>query len=377
MIIGCGYNCAFEIEEGRSHVLKIPQVVSFLEMGISEFCRIGFDSPVAKNHLSLSLHLARPSICEESSTQRAYISHIQKLLKQINPIIFSKIISIGLHLTGSRFSGNGLLGGADVYIPTADNLKRVISFVRDLRSAIELEIWLENASLYNRNVVETLKSWEHVREICQRTNCKAIVDLAHIVIDANNVGISPEIILGTVPWCHVAEFHLSGIKRALDGSMHDGHNYPVSDKVWDLLRFSLPLLPSNFLISTIFTIEHTPPSWVTKEEEFFGDFDRLENIIASIATKKYFAESQEKYMLGYLKYLLSGQIPLLLKACDQRGVDFSELLNRWLTHLRIEGKRIIFDTLEVPEEEIPVSAVLTDEFLIFAKNELDGIASLN
>ena len=99
--IGCGYNCAyFNWIDGESPI-GFPSAASFLELGLSELLK--FNEIQVPDEIELSLHLARTPMLESLSARKNYISYIKSILKKLDSHTISKIISIGIHLTGSRF----------------------------------------------------------------------------------------------------------------------------------------------------------------------------------------------------------------------------------------------------------------------------------
>ena len=342
--------------------------MSYIEAGITELLAIDTNSPITTKEISL--HLSRTPIVEDTCVQQEYIQYIQNTLKQLTPSVVSKIISIGIHLSGPRFEGHGLLGSTNTYQPTTQNIERALDFIASLQAVTGLPVWVENANFYSDGIEQVLKSWEHIKILCDATQCGVIVDLAHLVVEANNNGLPANVILGCIPWSQVTEIHLSGITVGRDGSMHDGHNHPIPESVWAILETSLLLLPEDKLANTIFTIEHVSPIWASRTDEFYADFHNLIKRLSHPRKKVNFSGMSEKYVRGYLRYVVNGQIPLLEKACSQRGLVLNDLLDNWLLDLHEQGRRVIFDLNEIPLAERPRCAVLTHEFLHFAKNEL-------
>lgn len=140
-----------------------------------------------------------------------------------------------------------MLGATNTYEPTAKNKEHAFNFVTALQSEVGLPVWLENANFYSNGSEQVLQSWEHIKMLCQETGCGIIVDLAHLVVEANNNGLPAKVILGSIPWSDVKEIHLSGITYGQDGSMHDGHNHSIPDSIWTVLETSLLLLPEKNL----------------------------------------------------------------------------------------------------------------------------------
>jgi hypothetical protein len=376
--IGSGFNYSFINSRENRDKLKLPNSVQFMELGISELNKVNKKSKNFFENLDWSLHLSRTPICESVENQNYYIEFISRFLNELDPQLKNRLISIGIHLTGSRFMGNGLLGAADSYVATPENLEKASSFIRKLKSACNLPIWIENANFYSIGINNIFEGWAHTRELCKNEKCFLIFDVAHAIVEANNNGIKPECILGCVPWDQVIEFHLSGITYGKDGSMHDGHNSSIPNEVWELFYECKKFISQSALQNNIiYTIEHTSPTWASKTQEYDFDFIKLESILNEPVKNICFSINREKYMKGYLKNVLSGEIPLLETACLQRGTSLEFILNLWIEELKRENIRIAFDIDEVPPIEIKKTKDLNHSFLEFAKIELKKLEQKN
>ncbi|MCU4401397.1 DUF692 family multinuclear iron-containing protein [Acinetobacter pittii] len=365
-IIGAGYNRLFDIAESG---LKIPEDVSFIELGIDELNNTDQKSSslIGKK---ISLHLARTPMVEDEIAQDNYIDFLEKI---INDAKFKKLelISIGIHLSGSRFTGGGLLGDVDVYSPTKENLDKVVSFIKKIQK-LNLEVWIENASFYSEKISDVIETWQHVNYLCSEFKCKCIIDISHIVIEGNNIDIEPNLILGMVPWKSVIELHLSGIKQGKDGCMHDGHGLPVHDDVWKFLRLAIRIL-DGINENIYITIEHTPPSWKDKVDIYNNDFIKLNNILRDKYNFISYFNNIESYMYGYLKYIIDIKVPLLKEAFLQRGIDYDETLYSWVDIVKKNKQRIVIHMSEIPLSERNRAVDLVSGFMMYAKKEIENI----
>jgi len=367
--MGAGFNYAFVDGYYVGKKLTIPSCVNFIEMGIAELKRACNESWL--QNIDFSLHLSRTPVTEAANVQDAFIDFILDILDNIPHDIRKNLASIGLHLTGSRFTGNGLLGGADTYAPSNKNLDHTFRFIQQLKLRTNLDIWLENANFYSLKPEDIVGSWDHVKQVCESEKCGIIFDVAHAIIEASNNDLPPDFILGCVPWAYIKEFHLSGITSGKDGSMHDGHDSKIADSVWKMLTTCQKLIQTTQNNKIIYTIEHTAPSWVQKSDLFESEFKTLETFLSSSPVRKCYSENRDQYMRRYLQKMASGRIPLLEQACEQRGMSLSDLMNIWLDTLSKKGERVVFDADEIPKKERDRAKVLTVDFLEFAKKELE------
>ena len=365
MNFGAGFNHALI----KKNPLDLPVNVTFIEMGISDV--IAFSQTGLYPTVRWSLHLANTAMTENKTNQTLYINHISCLIKKLPKHVQDNLISIGLHLTGSRFEGNGLLGGTEAYFPTAHNLKLAQHFIHQLHNETGLPIWIENAGLYSEGISYIRHSWEHAHELSKHNYCSLIYDVAHAVVEANNNQLSEDCVLGLVPWEKVIEIHLSGINHSPDGSMHDGHNQPIPDSVWKQFICLTRILSSlNREHDVFYTVEHTSPTWNEHQDNYYADFEKAKQLVYQATPLKNYHTQKKRYMESYLKKIIRGEVPLLETACTQRGFDFNTLFSQWLEHNKLANKRITFNYADIPPHEIQHHCELVSDFLSFAKKEL-------
>jgi hypothetical protein len=350
MKIGCGFNKYFFYKKIGKQTLSIPQDVSHLELGISELLHLDLNQ--LPPGINLSLHLARTPITEGQASQMRYIDFIRRMLADLTPSLRDRIGSIGIHLTGSRFSGAGKFGAADEYNPAPINSKRAISFINNLATNTNLEVWIENASIYSPSLKNTLLTWKHISHLCHETTCKSIIDLAHLVAESKNRSFPCDAILGFLPWESIAEIHLSGIALGSDGCMHDGHSLPIHPEVWQVLRPFIELLKELTPAQPIFTIEHTSPSWTQQVDEFNRDFETLKKLLdeTSPYTQKRYC-NKKIYMKRFLKYYLNGFFSESRNTENISGHIHQKLINRWIKFTLNSKSRLVFDIFEIPEDQ--------------------------
>ena len=371
MFTGAGFNYAFLPGKCVTVPLEVPDCVCFVEGGIAEMVAIA-KYPDIFCSMHLSVHFSRTPITENRHHQNNFIGHVKRSLSAMHPDVMARIESIGLHLSGSRFTGMGLLGGADTYVASEHARGRAIDFVIKLREATGIPVWLENANYYSVDASAAIETCADMRQICAETNCKVILDLAHIVIEAHNCNIDPCLLLGQAPLQEVAEIHLSGITQSKDGTLHDGHGCPVAEEVWGILDAHLLLL-QKYNPGVLITIEHTAPTWRRDAKTYYGDFRRLNNLLSCTRAEQC-KKSPDQYMRGYLRYILRTDIPNLPKACDERGISFDVLLDDWLQLAQRSKKRIVVTLDDIPDCEIADSWEVRKNFLAYATGRLRAMA---
>jgi uncharacterized protein (UPF0276 family) len=116
---------------------------------------------------------------------------------------------------------------------TAEAVRHVADRVRRVQDFLGRRILLENVSTYLEYQQSTMPEWEFLTRVVERADCGILLDINNIFVSAFNHGFSPTEYLHAVPAARVQQFHLAG--HSDKGTfLHDTHDYPVADPVWDL-----------------------------------------------------------------------------------------------------------------------------------------------
>lgn len=370
--IGTGYNPGFTYQPGHPSCLELPPVSTLVELGIQELNTWGRNYQDDSWHFSL--HIARSPINEKYTQQKRFIENVLKPFKNI------PLLSIGLHLTGPRNANIGKYGFSSYLDPQYHN-HYSIDFIKRVEDLFGIEVWIENSNFYSRDLRAPLKIWESIGEICERTNSKIIVDLAHLLVDCWNVGLSPDVALGFIPWNHVKEIHLSGIVQGKDGAYHDGHASPVHEVEWRMLdgifTYLLPIDSDIFV-----TIEHTDMEWTDKKEDFYAEFSRLEKFREDIAHKQKQVplayKNSEQYSQNRLKKLLEKRDPQIRILSERLGTLYDEAFTSWISGiLEKKSARLVFTECELLDNEEDIEVILSKEsFKNFLEKNINAIKEI-
>lgn len=361
---GAGFNTRFLSHE-ESDRLPLPPGVSYIEMGFREFSRWR-----SENHpdIGASLHLSRSPIADEPVDQDAFLAYVAAQTHEF------ELASIGLHLTGPQASGIGRFGFSSHYMADPVSEKNAIRFIEALRTMTGAPVWIENANFYSADAREVLRCWASVKRILDKTGTRLIVDLAHLVIEARNLGLDPADHLGLPPWDLVKELHLSGIVQGPDGALHDGHANPVHPEVWSLLSrclTSFGLIESDIVI----TVEHTDPDWGSKRDSFYSDFAAAQAAVSKAAAVPPRSRQSDatRYALGNLLRLSCQRVPKLKAAVEQRGLNLRTLLDDYLEDaLGRRRRRLVLSLEEVPPPLVADAEEAIPGFVEFVKERLRG-----
>lgn len=365
MQIACSYNPMF-----LNDASLIDVNVQLIELGMEAYNdlfaqKANYLSMVYQNNLSL--HLARSPIVEKYTYQDSFIE--EKLLPLTND---DRVISIGFHLSGSRYDNIGRLGFTSHYKASSMYEKNCIRFIEEVYNRIDKEVWLENANFYSKNIFEIIENWKSVSRILENSNAKLIVDISHLVIDCTNVGVSPDIFLGCICWDRVSEIHLSGIIEGRDGTLHDGHGEKVDIKSWLLFKQILDL---NVLNDDVFVnIEHSELSWINKVDDYQDDFYQLKDMIGDykknfIISDKF--DSAEKYAKSFLKKILISHVKNYTEICHTLNITEDELFDGWLKFVLDKYCKIALSKSEIDSMIKKDTIYFLDSFIEFVSLQYD------
>ncbi len=317
--IGIGFNPQYLA--GR---LTCPPRAEYLEAGANLLLGRDLPIPAVFSGLSrFSLHLARAPFCEPPPVQEAFARRLAEHLP-------SHVSTIGAHLCGPFQKDLGYFGlgtSFEATPSTAESARRLLDI---LREATGRRILLENANYYDSNVKSAVQVLDLQNRLCHWSDAGIILDLAHLMMNAHNLGISSEYLLGRIDLARVSVIHLSGIVVGTDGAMHDGHQHPVHPEVWRLLGLVLALLDTTVTI----VLEHSDPRWTDDDASYRADCEQLYRAIAAAPPPVAHPVDEERVAIGYMaNVVLPQRFSALYSAL---GADvFGRIAREWgAAHLR-------------------------------------------
>jgi len=120
---------------------------------------------------------------------------------------------------------------------TEEALAHMVDRVSATQDLLGRQILIENASSYLEFSASTIPEWEFVVALAQQADCKLLLDVNNIYVNAMNHGFDPLLFLQSVPVERVDEIHLAGhtVKTFDEGVLRiDTHDQRVCDAVWSL-----------------------------------------------------------------------------------------------------------------------------------------------
>jgi uncharacterized protein (UPF0276 family) len=215
----------------------------------------------------LVMHGVSMSIGSSDPLDYHYLSRLKQLADEVQPAWISD------HLCWTTV---GQVNSHDL-LPLPYNeeaVRHVVERVRRVQDYLGRQILLENVSSYLGYHVSDMQEWEFLAEICQRADCKILLDINNIYVSSRNHGFSPEDYLEAMDPRRVQQFHLAG-HSDYGHYVIDTHDHNIVDPVWDLYRQALRRFgPVSTMIERD---DHIPP---------FGELADELDIARSIAREE-------------------------------------------------------------------------------------------
>lgn len=174
----------------------------------------------------LVLHGVSLSIGSVDALNEGYLRELAALAARVEPQWISD------HLCWGSVGGHY----AHDLLPlpfTEEAVAHVSERVRRVQDALGRRILLENVSSYVAFAHATLREWEFLAAIAERSDCGILLDVNNVHVSARNHGFDAEDYLAGLPAARIGQIHLAGHS---DHGTHllDTHDGPVVDAVWHL-----------------------------------------------------------------------------------------------------------------------------------------------
>lgn len=209
----------------------------------------------------LSIHGVGLSMGGVERPDSAHLVRLRHLCDRFQPGSFSE------HLA---WSGHGGLYLNDLLpVPlTSESLNRVAAHVAEAQDRLGRSILIENPVTYLTFEESTIPEPAFLAELCRRTGCGLLLDVANIFVSATNLGVAAQDLLLQYPLGAVGEVHLAGHEASTDRLGHpvliDTHGSAVPAEVWDLFEI---LLGARGPLPALIEWDNDVPDWPTLASE--------------------------------------------------------------------------------------------------------------
>jgi uncharacterized protein (UPF0276 family) len=208
--------------------------------------------PVVTHGLSLCVGATDPF-------EPGYVRALKSLLRRVGARWHSEHLAWGN--VGPAFAHDLLP------LPFTDEAIAVaVARIRELRDALEVDLAIENTSFYahpgGRGATTEI---EFLLEVLERADCKLLLDVNNVFVNATNHGFDAAAFLARVPMERVVQLHVAGHFVRSDGLVIDTHGAAVRTEVLALLEDTLRRLPPGVPILLERDLDH-PPLPVLEDE---------------------------------------------------------------------------------------------------------------
>lgn len=215
--------------------LGAPQRVDWLEILSDNYLVPGGKPLVMLDQIRANypvvMHGVALSIGAADGPDRSYLDALATLARRVEPLWVSD------HLCWTGVHGRVL---HDLYpLPYTEAALAVVTRnVQIAQDVLQRTLVLENVSSYVSFQASEMTEWEFIREVCQRTGCRLLLDVNNIYVSSVNHGFDPQAFLDGIPADRVQQVHLAGHTDHGDHIV-DTHDHPVADPVWALYAEAL------------------------------------------------------------------------------------------------------------------------------------------
>lgn len=198
----------------------------------------------------VAMHGVSLSLGSADGLDRNYLAALKALARRVDPLWLSD------HLCWTGFGG----AGTHDLLPlpyTEEALDICAANICHAQDVLERPLLVENPSSYVAFAHSTMREWEFLAALCERSGCYLLLDVNNIHVSSVNHGFDPHAFLGGIPADRVRQIHLAGHSAGPDGLLIDTHDAPVPPPVWALYRAAVARCGTG--ATMIERDDHIPP----------------------------------------------------------------------------------------------------------------------
>lgn len=186
---------------------------------------------VIRRDRAVSLHCVGLSLGSAQGLDDEHLARLAELARRVEPALVSE------HLAWNAVDHDHL---ADLLpLPlNRESLDVVCRNVERMQEAFRQRVLVENPATYVQLPRSDIPEGAFMAELCRRTGCGMICDVANIVVASHNHGWDARAHLASFPAWAIGEYHVAGHERA-DGLLLDTHDRNVSAETWALFDIAL------------------------------------------------------------------------------------------------------------------------------------------
>ena len=203
---------------------------------LSENYMAGGGKPLAmldaiRRDYPMVMHGVSMSVGTPEGPSGDYLRELKALADRVQPLWISD------HLCWTGTHGRNMHDLFPLpYIEEA--IDAVVRNVRRVQDVLGRQILLENVSSYVTFTADTMREWDFVAAVAERSDSLILLDVNNVYVSSVNHGFDPQDYLRAMPAARVRQIHLAG--HSMQGeSIIDTHDQAVADPVWSLYADAL------------------------------------------------------------------------------------------------------------------------------------------
>lgn len=228
--IGLGLRQAF-INDLRE---ILPAPVDFLEVTPENWMQVGGARgkkfAFYADHYPLVAHGLSLSIGSPAPLDLEFIDNIKAFLDRFEIEHYSEHLSYCSDHHGHLYNLFPIPFTVDAAHYVAERITRV-------QNKLERTLILENVTYYCAPG-QKLREIDFILEVLKEADCKLLLDVNNVYINAMNHGYDPKAFIREVPTHRIQYLHVAGHLCTPDDILLDTHGAKVPDPVWDLLQYT-------------------------------------------------------------------------------------------------------------------------------------------
>lgn len=228
-LVGIGLRSELE----QSVLNELPDI-GWLEVHSENYFGIGGrPETVLENigqHYPISLHGIGMGLGNSKPLDRIHLERLKALVDAIDPLLVSEHICWNAHQRRYFSDLLPLPYRSDVAVYLAERIDEV-------QQCLGRQILVENISTYIEFNGSELSEQDFVLEVVHRAECKLLLDVNNVYVNAHNHQFDALGYLNEIPGDMVGEIHVAGhTRRRIHDSeiLLDTHDRPVCGEVWQL-----------------------------------------------------------------------------------------------------------------------------------------------
>jgi uncharacterized protein (UPF0276 family) len=177
------------------------------------------------------MHGVSMSVGTPEGPSDGYLRELKALADRVQPLWVSD------HLCWTGTHGRNM---HDLFpLPyTEEAIDAVVRNVRRVQDVLGRQVLLENVSSYVSFTADTMREWDFVATVAERSDSLVLLDVNNVYVSSVNHGFDPQDYLRAMPAARVRQIHLAG-HSVQGGSIIDTHDQAVADPVWALYADAL------------------------------------------------------------------------------------------------------------------------------------------